>query len=130
MSNGTRPTVATVFAILHFVFGALGIIFGLIGLGALFALRQYVSLFFSLLSFCLSGFMIYAGVTLFTDKKNAVEINKLYAFASAGLTVINFIVFKIMGYPYGMFGLLLGLIYPALLFFLVVQNENVKKFYS
>ena len=137
MAGEKRPTVATVFAILHFVFGGFGVIGGLIGLAGSFALAAILGpkfafvIIFAIIGLLFAALLIFAGVTLIANKKNAVQVNFLYAILSVAYAVINTIVqTAIIGSPIGWFGLILGLVYPALIFFLIVRNEEVKKFYA
>lgn len=137
MAGAQRPTVATVFAILHFVFGGIGLIGGLVGLIGSFALAAILGpkfilvIVLALLGLCFSGLLVFAGVTLIKDMKNAIKINTLYVYLSVAYTVINTILqMAVIGSPFSVLGLILGLIYPALIYFLVVRNEDVKKFYA
>jgi hypothetical protein len=137
MAGAQRPTVATVFAILHFVFGGIGLIGGIIGVlgaGALAALfgAKFLFVFIPVvIGIAISALLIFAGVTLITNKKNAIQINLIYAICSAALSVINVIIqIAIIGAGISWGGLVLGLVYPALVFFLIVKNEEVKKFYA
>lgn len=137
MAGAQRPTVATVFAILHFVFGGIGLIGGIfaaLGAGALAAILGSKFIFFvipTIIGIAVSALLIYAGVTLITNKKNAIKINLIYAICSVALAVINVALqVAILGTGISWFGLILGLIYPALIYFLIVKNEEVKKFYA
>jgi hypothetical protein len=142
MAEAQRPTVATVFAILHFIFGAIGLIGGLIAVAGASALASFLGAKFmiyfipTILSLLVSALLIFAGITLIGNKKNAIQINLIYAISSAALAVLNAViqavVLSALGPMFGVswFGLIIGLIYPALVFFLIVRNAEVKKFYA
>ncbi len=130
--QGARPTAATVFAILHFVFGGLGL-FGILGIGAIFS-RSAIYGILSLISLGVSGLLVFAGVTLITNKKNALDMNQYYVFASLGVTAITavylIIAFGIVGLIGAIFSVLTGLIYPLLVLFLVVKSQPAIEFYG
>ncbi len=130
--QGARPTAATVFAILHFVFGGIGL-FGILGIGAIFSKSAIHGILY-LIGLGVSALLVYAGVTLITNKKNAIDMNKYYVFGSLGVTAITavylIIAFGIVGLIGAIFSVLIGLIYPLLVLFLVVKSQATIEFYG
>lgn len=132
-TSASRPTVATVFAVLHMVFGGLGLLFGLIGMGASFSMSA-INGILSILSLLISALLLVAGIFLITNKSNALDLSKYYAFGSLGLTIISAIyliaAFGIAGFLAAIVSVLLGIIYPILILVLLVNSDAVKGYYN
>jgi len=135
--QGARPTVATVFAILHFVFGAIAALIAIVGIFTAFSLFKLFGsgaiapLIYFILGLTSTVVMILAGVSLIANKSNAIQMNLYYVFASVGVTVINTIMsIASTTVNFSVVAILIGLAYPALVFFLIVKNEEVKSFYA
>jgi hypothetical protein len=139
MAGAQRPTVATVFAILNIVFGGIFCIVAIlavIGVAALIASGMYLTAVLTLLSIVVGVLLLISGIFLIMNKSNAVQFCLYYVVASVVVALINIIIKivspqVIMGVKIGLgVGDFIGLIYPALIFFLVIKNEAVKKFYA
>jgi hypothetical protein len=132
MSNGQRPTVATVFGVLNVIFGGLGA-FGILAALALLALPGTKILgALALGSGAASVILLISGIFLLTNKKNALSVTTLAIMLSAALTAAQVIMYLVLGMGIGaaITTIVTGLIYPALIFFLLLKNENVKSWYS
>jgi len=130
-----RPTAATVIAIISLVFGGFGVIFGLIGLGAFKISVLSGSL--SLISLLISSILVGAGVTLLLNKKIALLLSNVYVFGNIAYAVANFIYFMIVlrslgsfGTGMAIFGLIIGVAYPLVIFFVLLKNESAVTFYE
>ena len=129
---GDRPTVATVFGILHCIFGGFGLL-GIFGLGVSFRL-SVVNGILVIIGLAVSALLLAAGIFMLMNKKMAVDLCKYYVFASIGITVIR-LIYTIIAYSMAVvtasiFVYLIGLIYPLLVWFLIVQKQEVVSFYS
>lgn len=132
MADGKRPTVATVFGVLNVVFGGLGL-FSIFGALAWFTLGATILGILSVGSVAGSAILLVSGIFLLTNKKNALSITQLAIFVSLGLTAAT----VIYGMTSGLFqissamgSIIGGLIYPALIFFLLLKSEPVKSWYN
>jgi len=127
-----RPTVATVFGILNIVFGAIGVL-GILSIGATFQYSMVYG-FLRLISIAVSGLLLAAGVFMMMNKKMSIDLNKYYAIASLAITVIYaiylIVALGMVGFVGAIFVILIGVIYPVLLWFMVINNEPVKSFYA
>lgn len=136
MADGKRPTVATVFGVLNLVFGGLSLVLGVLGVTLLLAaFSTYpVSAIFGILSLGVAAFEVYTGILLLTNKKNAVSLTKTYLIVAlavlAGNIIGTIMQYGMAGVFAGIFTVIIGLVYPALLFFLIVKSEPVNSFYN
>jgi hypothetical protein len=127
-----RPTVATVFGILHIVFGAIGVL-GIFGIGTAF---QYSALngLLRLISIAVSALLLVAGIFLVMNKKMAVDLSRYYCMASLAITVVYAVyliaAFGMVGFIAAIVTILIGVIYPVLVWLLLVNNAEVKGFYA
>jgi hypothetical protein len=132
MSDGKRPTVATVFAVLNIVFGGFGLLAAL-GIGLAFQVSTLLGVY-TLVGVVLALLEVYSGIMLLTNKKSGVGLTQLYAFASLAMTAAYTIYMVVtIGGGYistAITSVVLGALYPLLLIFLVVRNEGVKSFYA
>ncbi len=132
MADQKRPTVATVFGILHIVFGAIGIL-GIFTIGSQFSYSALMGIL-RLLSIAVSGLLLAAGIFLIMNKKMAVDLSKYYAIASLAVTVIYAVylvsTLGMVGFFAAIVTILIGVIYPVLVYLLIVNNAEVKNFYS
>jgi hypothetical protein len=127
-----RPTVAMVFGILNIVFGAFGL-FGLATIGTSFAVSPIMGII-SIVSVCVSVILLLAGLTLVINKKIALDLNKYYAMLSLLITIINAVYLTvtagIAGLMVAIVAILIGIIYPLLIWLFVVKNKAVQQFYG
>jgi hypothetical protein len=127
-----RPTVAMVFGILNIVFGAFGL-FGLATIGASFTVSPIMGII-SIVSVCVSVILLLAGLTLVINKKIALDLNKYYAILSLLITIINAVYLTITagiaGLMLAIVAILIGIIYPLLIWLFVVKNKAVQQFYG
>ena len=136
MADGKRPTVATVFGVLNIVLSGLGLVTGLLAVGLTISLLSSMPLqaVFSLLSLALSALGVFSGILLITNKKNALSITNLYVLGSLaviGANVVYLVVtLGMAGVMASIMTVVIGLIYPALLYFLLLKSEPVKSFYN
>ncbi|MBX3723525.1 MAG: hypothetical protein KF713_16900 [Turneriella sp.] len=132
MSNGTRPTVATVFGVLNIIFGGFGL-FGILGALAWFSLGAPILGILSVGSSLGSALLLFSGILLVASKKNALSVTNLAILVSLALTAASVIYGVAAGFQTigtAISTIVVGLVYPALIFFLVLKNENVKSFYA
>lgn len=132
MADGQRPTVATVFGILNIVFGGLGV-FGIFGALAWFSLGAPILGVLSLGSTAGSALLLFSGILLITNKGNALQITNLSIIVSLALSAASILFGVIKGYQ--TIGtvtttIIISLVYPALIYFLLLKNEAVKSFYA
>src|SRR5690349_16821239 len=121
MSDGKRPTVATVFGVLNIVFGGFGI-FNILGALAWFSLGASILGILSIGSCLGSAILLFSGILLLTNKKNALGVLNLAIIVSLGLTAASVIYGIVAGYlqiSSAMGTIIGGLVYPALIFILV-----------
>ncbi|MFO1472412.1 MAG: hypothetical protein U1F27_15415 [Turneriella sp.] len=136
MADGKRPTVATVFGVLNIVLSGLGLVFGILAVGVTLTLLSSMPIqaVVSLIGLLLSALGVFSGILLITNKKNALSITNMYVIGSivvALIGVVNTVITVGMaGVFAGIVGLLISLIYPALVYFLVLKSEPVKSFYN
>lgn len=136
MADGKRPTVATVFGVLNIVLSGLGLVTGLLAVGLTISLLSSMPLqaVFSLIGLALSAMGVFSGILLITNKKNALSITNMYVLGSLvviGANVVYLVItLGIAGVMASIVTVLIGLIYPALLYFLLLKSEPVKSFYN
>jgi hypothetical protein len=132
MAGAQRPTVATVLGVINIIFGGFGLL-GLLSLRISFLAGPIYGIF-AIVSIAVSALLLATGIFLLMNKKNALQLSKYYVFISV-IYIIIYSVFLIV--TAGLVGLIaaivtiiIGLIIPALNWFLLVNNEPVKKFYA
>ncbi|HRP70652.1 MAG TPA: hypothetical protein PLY93_14090 [Turneriella sp.] len=132
MSEGKRPTVATVFGVLNIVFGAFGV-FGIFGALAWFTLGAKILGVLSIGSTLGSLLLLFSGILLVANKDNALKITNLAIIVSLALTAASIIYGVAAGYQTMgavITTIILSLVYPALIFFLLLKNAEVQSFYG
>jgi hypothetical protein len=122
--GGQRPGMVTAAGIIGIVWGALGLLFGLLALGLLFAFGALLGLF-ALISVLISAALIWAGIQVMQNKSP-----KLLLYISYVAIAINLIT-MIIGISQGasIFSYLLGFIIPGVIVFLLL-NQQSKQFYA
>lgn len=132
MADGKRPTVATVFGVLNVIFGGLGVLGVMTAISTLSISAIYGAL--QLGNVAGSAVLLFSGILLLTNKKNALSITNLAVLISVALTLALVVYLiataGIVGVIASIFVVIIGGVYPALVFFLVLKNEAVKSFYN
>ncbi len=133
MADGVRPTVATVFGVLNAIFGGLGAL-GILSALASFSNGAPVYGLLQAANAAAAGLLLYAGILLLTNKKNALSMTQLAALASIALTAVLVVyliaTMGIVGVIASILVVILGGVYPLLLFLLLLKSEPVKSFYN
>lgn len=133
MSDETRPTVATVFGVLNVVFGGLGVL-GIMTALQTFSAGSTVLGLLQIGNVAGSAVLLFSGILLLTNKNNALSITNLAVLISVALTaaLVIFLISTagIVGVIASIFVVILGGVYPLLVFLLVLRNANVKSFYG
>jgi hypothetical protein len=132
-ANPVRPMTATVFGVFNIIFG----VFGVIGLQNINNAFVFLGMFYgiiSILSSLVSVVLLVAGIFLIIDRGMALKLNMYYIYSSLALTLIGafylIMKFGLEGMMGGIVPILIGLIYPLLLLFVLLKNNDVKSFYS
>jgi len=132
MADGKRPTVATVFGVLNVIFGGLGVL-GVMGAIASLSVAPILGAI-QLGNVAGSAVVLFSGILLLTNKKNALSVTNLAILISIGLTLALVVyliaTLGIVGVIASIFAVILGGVYPLLVFLLVLRNETVKSFYN
>ena len=131
MAEQSRPTVATVFAVLNIIMGCFGLldIFNISFSASLIEVHTTLNVTFS-------AIMLVSGLFLIMNKKKALVFTKIAAFGEVGVQALFAIIMSTIagmtgpGSMMAIVGFLLGTIYPLLLILLLLRSEPVKSFYA
>lgn len=85
------------------------------------------TLIFAVLAIVIAAIQLAGGIGLLKGGEKTLNINKIYAFAAIGLSIVRIAVNLIIGLPVGWFGNIIGLAYPILILTLVVGNQAVQE---
>jgi hypothetical protein len=121
---GERPGMVTAAGIIGIVWGALGLLFGLLALTLAFAIGAFLGLL-ALISVAIAGALLFAGIQVIQGKSP-----KLLLYISYAAIAINLIT-MIIGIAQGLsiFSYLLGFVIPGVVVFLLL-NAQSKQYYA
>jgi hypothetical protein len=121
---GSRPGMVTAAGIIGIVWGALGLLFGLLALGLLFAFGALLGLF-ALISVVISAALIWAGVQVIQGKSPRLLL--IISYVAIAINLITMIIGITQGAS--IFSYLLGFIIPGVIVFLLLNSQS-KQYYA
>ena len=124
-STAQRPGMVTAAGIIGIVWGALGLLFGLIGLSLAFSLLGAVYGLLTLLGVVLAGALLWAGIQVIQD--NSPRLLLLISYAAIGINLLTMIWAATQGES--IVSGLLGFILPGVVVFLLL-NPASKQWYA
>ncbi|UOY01466.1 hypothetical protein [Blastococcus sp. PRF04-17] len=122
---GQKPGMVTAAGIIGIVWGALGLLFGLLALSVAFSLLGAVYGLLVLISVVLSGALLYAGILVVQGKSPRLLL--LLSYVSIGINLLVMIWGATQGAS--VFSSLLGFIVPGVIVFLLL-NAQTKQYYA
>jgi hypothetical protein len=122
---GQRPGMVTAAGIIGIVWGALGLLFGLLALSVAFSLLGAVYGILVLISIVLSGALLYAGIQVIQGKSPRLLL--LLSYVSIGINLLVMIWGATQGAS--IFSSLLGFVVPGIIVFLLL-NAQSKQYYA
>jgi hypothetical protein len=124
-STAQRPGMVTAAGIIGIVWGALGLLFGLLALTVAFSLFGGFYGLLVLISIILSGVLLFAGIQVMQGKPPRLLL--LISYVSIGVNVLTMIWSATQGS--GIFSGLLGFLIPGVVVFLLL-NQQSKQYYA
>jgi hypothetical protein len=121
---GQRPGTVTAAGIIGIVWGALGLLFGLLALGLAFAIGAFLGLL-ALISVVVSAALLWAGIQVVQGKSPRLLL--LISYAAIAINLITMIIGVAQGLS--IFSYLLGFIIPGVVVFLLM-NAQSKQYYA
>jgi hypothetical protein len=121
---GQRPVHVTAAGVIGIVWGALGLLFGLLALSILFAFGALLGLF-ALVAVVISAVLLWAGIQVIQGKSPRLLL--LMSYVAIAINLITMIIGITQGAS--IFSYLLGLIIPGIIVFLLLQPQS-KQYYS
>jgi len=122
---GQKPGMVSAAGVIGIVWGALGLLFGLLALSVAFSLLGAVYGLLMLLSVVLSGALLYAGIQVVQGKSPRLLL--LLSYVSIGINLLVLIWGATQGAS--IFSSLLGFIVPGVIVFLLL-NAQSKQYYA
>jgi hypothetical protein len=122
--TGRRPGMVTAAGVVGIVWGALGLLFGLLALSILFAFGALFGLL-ALVSVVLSAALLWAGIQVIQGKSPRLLL--LISYVAIGINLVTMIIGISEGA--GIAGYLLGFIVPGVIVFLLL-NQQSKQYYA
>jgi hypothetical protein len=119
-----RPGMVTAAGIIGIVWGALGLLFGLLALAVLFAFGALLGLL-ALVSVALSAALLWAGIQVIQNKSPRLLL--LISYVAIGINILTMIIGLTQGAS--IFSYLLGFILPGVIVFLLMQPQS-KQYYA
>jgi hypothetical protein len=116
--------MVTAAGVIGIVWGALGLLFGLLALSILFAFGALLGLF-ALISVVLSAALLWAGIQVIQGKSPRLLL--LISYVAIGINVVTMIIGISEGA--GIASYLLGFIVPGVIVFLLL-NQQSKQYYA
>jgi hypothetical protein len=123
-ATGQRPGMVTAAGIIGIVWGALGLLFGLLALTLAFAIGAFLGLL-ALISVVVSAALLWAGIQVIQGKSPRLLL--LISYAAIAINVITMIIGIAQGLS--IFSYLLGFIIPGVVVFLLL-NAQSKQYYA
>ena len=123
-ATGQRPGMVTAAGIIGIVWGALGLLFGLLALTLAFAIGAFLGLL-ALISVVVSAARLWAGIQVIQGKSPRLLL--LISYAAIAINVITMIIGIAQGLS--IFSYLLGFIIPGVVVFLLL-NAQSKQYYA
>jgi hypothetical protein len=123
-ATGQRPGMVTAAGIIGIVWGALGVLFGLLALTVAFALGALLGLFV-LVSVALSAGLLWAGIQVMQGKSPRLLL--LISYVAIGVNLVTMIIGIAQGAS--IFSYLLGFVIPGVVVFLLL-NAQSKQYYA
>jgi hypothetical protein len=123
--TGQRPGMVTAAGIIGIVWGALGLLFGLLALTVAFSLFGGFYGLLILISVVLSGALLFAGIQVMQGKSPRLLL--LISYVAIGVNVLTMIWAATQGA--GIFSGLLGFVVPGIVVFLLL-NPQSKQYYA
>ena len=123
--TGQRPGMVTAAGIIGIVWGALGLLFGLLALGVAFSLLGAVYGLLILVSVAVSGLLLWAGIQVMQGKSPRLLL--LLSYVAIGINLLTMIWAATQGGS--VFSGLLGFIVPGIIVFLLL-NPQSKQYYA
>lgn len=131
-----RPLAAYVFGVLSLIFGGVGAWLGLLA-GEIYLSQlqtRPISGFLGLSGILVNIIELSSGILLILNNRNALKLTTVYVLSAITLTMLNAVVEILTGQwshiTATLIAGLIGLTYPALLYFLLLKSEPVKSFYN
>jgi hypothetical protein len=123
--SGQRPGMVTAAGIIGIVWGALGLLFGLLALSVAFALFGAVYGLLLLISVAVSGALLWAGIQVIQGKSPRLLL--LMSYVAIGVNLLTMLWAVTQGES--VFSGLLGLVLPGIVVFLLL-NQQSKQYYA
>ncbi len=124
-ATGQRPGMVTAAGIIGIVWGALGLLFGLLALSVAFTLLGAVYGLLVLLSVVVAGALLWAGIQVIQGKSPRLLL--LLSYVAIGINLLTMIWAVTQGGS--VFSGLLGFIIPGIIVFLLL-NQQSKQYYA
>src|SRR6478672_6543437 len=121
---GQRPGMVSAAGIIGIVWGALGLLFGLLALAVVFAIGALLGLLV-LVSVVLSSAQLCAGILVIQGKSPLLLL--LISYVAIAINIITMIIGIIQGAS--IFSYLLGFVVPGIIVFLLL-NQQSKQYYA
>jgi hypothetical protein len=121
---GQRPGMVTAAGVIGIVWGALGLLFGLLALAVVFAIGALLGLLV-LVSVVLSAALLWAGIQVIQGKSPRLLL--LISYIAIALNIVTMIIGIIQGAS--IFSYLLGFVIPGVIVFLLL-NPQSKQYYA
>lgn len=122
--GGQRPGMVSAAGIIGIVWGALGLLFGLLALAVVFAIGALLGLLV-LISVVLSAALLWAGIQVIQNKSPRLLL--LISYVAIGINILTMIIGIAQGAS--IFSYLLGFVIPGVIVFLLL-NQQSKQYYA
>jgi hypothetical protein len=123
-ATGQRPGMVTAAGIMGIVWGALGLLFGLLALTIVFAIGALLGLLV-LVSVVLSAALLWAGIQVIQNKSPRLLL--LISYVAIAVNILTMIIGIAQGAS--IFSYLLGFVIPGIIVFLLL-NPQSKQYYA